>query len=69
MKLDIRQYRVLASILRDKFYYDHFKIYDLENLEGLMKMTDNQYRYFLALFGKRKWFDIKKLLDNFLTHK
>lgn len=59
----------LKQILKDKFYIDHFKIYDLENMEGLSNMTEKQWKYFQVLLSKREWFKIKDLLDKFLTHK
>jgi len=62
----------LHTILNDKFYFEHFKIYDLSNSEDvtkrLGKLSDKQYRYFLLLLNKKKWFDIKKLLDRYLKH-
>lgn len=67
--LDIGKQTTLKGIIKDKFHADHFKIYDLENLDGLKNMTDNQYKYFFALLFKKQWFKIKDLLDNFLTHK
>ena len=67
--ISLNQYTTLRGILTDNFYAEHFIIYDLDNLEGIKRMTENQYRYFLALFAKKKWFDLKKLLDNFINHK
>ncbi len=67
--IGLNQYHKLREILNDKFYAEHFKIYDTENTEKLRNMTDKQYRYLVYLMSNKKWFDIKKLLDKFLTHK
>ena len=64
---------LVKLICDDKFYAEHFVIYDISDREDvwkrLEKMTERQYAYFTALLAKRKWIDIKKLLDNFLKHK
>ena len=67
--ISTNQKTTLKGILTDKFYADHFKIYDLENLDGIERMTEGQYRYFLALFSGKSWFKLKQLLDNFINHK
>lgn len=59
----------IKRIVSDPFYSGHTKIYDLTDLSKLKDMTETQYRYFLMLLNQKKWFDIKKLLDSFLTHK
>ena len=65
----------LVALLTDKVYDEHLKIYDLTNtFEGgeltkaLSVMSEKQYYYFLYLLANRRWFKIKKLLDQFLKH-
>ena len=66
--ISLNQLEVLEKILRDNFYKDHFKIYDLSNLTGLKRMTEKQYKYLLFLFNQKQFFKIKKILDNFLIY-
>lgn len=63
---------VVSRFLRDKFYAEHFQIYNLSDSEDvyerISKMSDKQYNYLLVLLNKKKLFKIKKLLDQFLKH-
>jgi hypothetical protein len=57
------------SWLRDKMLNsEHFKIYDL-NYHDFNRIwetkTHKQYGYFLWLVGEKKYFEAKKLLDQF----
>lgn len=70
MKISLNNRNQLMRMLNDKFYADHFQIYDLTNLsEKLENMSNDQYYYFKVLLSKKKWFDIKNLLDKFINHK
>lgn len=70
MKISLNQRSELIRLLNDKIYAEHFQIYDLTDLsEKLENMTEKQWFYFLMLLSKKKWFDIKNLLDKFINHK
>lgn len=69
MKIQLSSLTYLKSILTDKFYYDHLRIYDLDNLERLKEMTDDEYRRFLSNFYRKNWFKMKPILDKFINHK
>lgn len=59
--------------LEDKFYAEHFSIYNLEDKEDLWervsKMSDSQYEYIRDLLSKKHWFKIKEILSRYLLTK